>query len=170
MKKILASLLAVAICLSLITGCGSTNNNNNTGSSKNSGKLSCNKVETDDDGYKTTDELIVTYKDDKVIKVEDTNIAETDSDYIDFTLSFGQLFAQAFNQIDGMQVEYSKVDDDKIKYVMSVDYTILDVEALNDLISDMDTSSESTNDLFYSQKDISINDFRSNYLNEYTCE
>ena len=74
-KKTLFVLVGV-LCLFAFTGCGSS-----------SGSLSCEKVTTDEDGYRVTDTINVTYKNNKVTNVENINLTEMDPSTVDMTIS-----------------------------------------------------------------------------------
>lgn len=145
-----------ALCLFTVTGCG---NNSDTG------KLSCTKTSTDEDGYEVTDTMNVSYEKNKVTTVENINISEMDANYIDMTISFGNTFASALNEINGFNATYSKEDDTHVKYVVTVDYTKLDTEALKNVFGD-NFDAES----FYSSKDITIDEFKEQNLKDYTCK
>ena len=154
MRKSLIVLLAI-FSLTLITGCGKSN----------SGTLKCTKTETDEDGYKITDTMEITYKNKKITNIKNTNVSEMDEDIIDMSLSFGEAFAESLNEIDGFNVKYSKEDDNKLKLTMEVDYSKLDKDALNELMKDEDSENE-----FYSEEDPDIDSFKEEYLEDYTCK
>lgn len=152
-KKTLFVLVGV-LCLFAFTGCGS-----------NSGSLSCEKVTTDEDGYKVTDTINVTYKNNKVTNVENINLTEMDPSTVDMTISFANLFTSALNEVSGMNVQYSKENDTTVKYIMTVDYNELDIDALKETFGD-DFDEES----FYSSKNITIDEFKEKNLTDYTCQ
>lgn len=162
MKKILIGCFITTI-LFFSTGCDN-NTTNNSKKDNTSGTLVCNKSETNEEGYKVEDEMIVTYKNNKVTKVEQTNIEEMDADMIETTYSFGTLFAKAFNEIDGMNVAYSK-ESNGVKFTMSVDYTKFDPSSLKETLGDF-----YDDDVYYSANDITIDEFKINNLEGYTCK
>ena len=162
MKKLLIGLFAVLVCLSTV-GCG---DNKDTSSSKN-GTLTCTKEETDDDGLKTTELMEITYKNKKVTNVKATSTAEVDPEYIDMTLSFGELFAQAFEEIDGMSAEFTKDGDNKVKTVMEVDFTKLDPDAIKEALGDSFSGEDSE---MFTKTDITIDEFKEENLEGYTCK
>lgn len=167
MKKRLILLSAVLFMGLLLTGCGSQSD----GSSKggifgNSGTKTCTKTSVDEDGYNTTDTMVITYKKDKVTVVEDTNISETDPDYIDFSLNFGTAFAEKLSEVNGFDVKYSKEGNNKIKMYMKVDFNKIDVNDIKDKLGDL----YSEDDAFYSKNDITIDDFINENLSDYTCK
>lgn len=161
MKKTLVILLMSCFLL-VIYGCDS--NKGNVFDSKNT--MTCVKESVDDEGYKTTDTMEIIYNSNKVLKVTDTNISETDTEYIDLQLGFGQLFVETFNSIDGMEASYSKVDNNKIKLVMSVDFEKLDPEKVKNSLGD----SYNEDDSFYSKNNYTIDDFKKENLDGYTCK
>ncbi len=161
MKKSLLVLL-IGVML-LTTGCGSTEKESE--SLNNSGTLTCTKSETNEDGYNVKDTMVVTYSNKKVTKVEETSIEEMDSDTVDTTVSLGQLFAKKFSEIDGFSVSYEKENDTSVKYSITVDYTTLDITQLKETFGD-----NFDEDSFYSNTDITIDEFKSNNLDGYTCK
>lgn len=165
MKKVLIGLFAIIICLS-ITGCGNSNDSVNDNNTKNnSNKLSCTKTSTDEDGYKTESKIVVNYKDNKVTNVKQEDIQAMDESMIEFTYSFGQLFTEAFKSIDGINATYEKVNNNSIKSVVEVDYTKLDVNAIKEALGDMDTE-----DALFNKSDITLDEFKTDYLDGYTCK
>lgn len=154
MKKLI--ILSSILCL-LLTGCGSNSN---------SGTLNCTKIEYDEDGYKTTDTMIVNYKNGVVTSVSETDVSEMDADYIDFTLSFGNLFAEALNKIDGLNVEYTKIDDSTLQYTMSIDYSKVELDKVKEAFGDAYDDNQAS---MYT-KNISLEVFKTDILNDYTCE
>lgn len=154
MKKLI--ILSSILCL-LLTGCGSNSN---------SGTLNCTKIEYDEDGYKTTDTMVVNYKNDKVVTIKETIVSEMDANYIDFTLSFGQMFAESLNQIEGLTAEYTKLDSNNLQYVMTVDYNKIDVNNVKNVLGD---SFDENQESMYTN-DISLDKFKSDILNGYTCK
>ncbi len=126
--------------------------------------LNCTKTETDDEGYKTTETIIVTSKNDKVSKVEQTSIQEMAADLVDSTISFGETFSSAFNEIDGMDMKYSKESETSIKLTMSVDFAKLDMDKLKEAFG-----SDLTDESFYSAKDKTVEEFKNENLEGYTC-
>lgn len=126
--------------------------------------LNCTKTETDDEGYKTTETIIVTSKNDKVSKVEQTSIQEMEADLVDSTISFGETFSSAFNEIDGMDMKYSKESETSIKLTMSVDFAKLDMDKLKEAFG-----SDLTDESFYSAKDKTVEEFKNENLEGYTC-
>lgn len=155
MKKIIR-IMTITSLLMFITGCGSKTNTQ---------ILTCTKTSTDEDGYKTTDTIEVTAKEDKVFKVIDTNISEIDPNYLDFTFNLSSGLSETINKLDGMNVIYSKEDNNKIKFVMTVDFTKLNAESIKDAFGDLYDENN-----FYSEKDITLEKFKENNLKDYTCK
>ena len=151
MKKTLITLAA----LLLLTGCGN-----------NSGTKTCTTTTTDDDGYKTTDTMVITYKDSKVTQVEDTKVSEMNPSYIDFTVALSEGVAKEMNKWDGFEVKYSKEGGNKIKGYINVDFTKIDANAFKEALGELGEE----NDMFYTNNDITIDDFISKYADGYTCK
>ena len=64
-----------------------------------------------------------------------------------------------------MNIQYSKENDTTVKYIMTVDYNELDIDALKETFGD-DFDEES----FYLSKDITIDEFKEKNLTDYTCQ
>ena len=162
MKKTFNLLILFAICIMLV-GCGE--NNSKLDSNSNSGKLTCTKTETDENGYKMEDTMIIDYKNNKLTKVQETSIQEMDKDTLDMSLSFGQLFADKLNEIDGFNATYSKESDTKLKTVVIVDYTKFDANKVKEVLgSDIDTDGA-----FYTNNEVDLDTFKETSLKDYTC-
>lgn len=126
--------------------------------------LTCAKTETDEDGYNTTDTMVIISKNGKVTKATETTISEMDKNMIDITLSFGEEFTKEFNEIVGMDATYSKESDNSIKYVITIDYTKLDVKKLKE-----NFKNDFNENSFYSAKDKTIEEFKKENLSDYVC-
>lgn len=163
MKKKL--ILVAFIGLFLLAGCSTNETKTNQGNSS-SGTLSCTKIEYDEDGYKTTDTMIVKYKKNIVTNVSETNVSETDKDIIDISLSFGNLFAEALNEIDGMSVKYTKLSDNELQFTIDVDYSKIDLEKVKETFGDAYDESQAT---MYT-KNVTLDTFKADVLSDYTCE
>lgn len=107
----------------------------------------------------------ITYKNNKVTKVENINISEMDKDMLEMSYSFGVIFANLFNEIEGMDVKYTKESDTNLKYVMTVDYTKLNIDSLKESLGE-----NFDDDSFYSSTNISLDEFKENNLKDYSCK
>ena len=134
MKKFL-SIGLIALFIFGLTGCGNDN----------SGTLTCTKTETNEEGYATA-------------------IEEMDTDLVDMTVSFGQLFATSLNEVNGLNVSYEKESDSSVKYIMSVDFQTLDLDALRETFGE-----DFDDDSFYANNNITIDEFREENLSDYNC-
>lgn len=162
MRKSIVSFVLLCLCV-ILTGC---DNSGNVLNSK-SGTFTCTKSEVDEDGYSTESTIVATYKNDKISKVEETNISEMDPDYIEFTLAFGEAFAEALNSVDGLDIEYTKVNDNKIKYVLNADYSKINIDSIKDALGDL---YEEDNTL-YGNLDITKEDFKNTQVSDgYACK
>lgn len=157
-------LISIVLCLILLTGCGTTENNSDKNMDK--GTLKCTKTEYDEDGYKTTDEMIVTYKKDIVTSVSETNVSEIDPSVIDMTLSFGNLFAEKLSEIDGLNVEYTKVNEKTLQFTINVDYSKVELDKVKQVFGDAYDEKQSS---MYT-KNIELDTFKKDILSNYTCE
>ena len=149
-------LVVIFVFALMLVGCGSKSNTQT---------ITCTNTTTDEDGYKTTDTIEVTAVDGKVTKVVDTNVSETDPSLIDFSYNIVTAFAEKLNEANGMSIVYTKEDNNKLKFVMNVDYSKLDVEKIKESLG-----STYDDNNFYSNKDITLDSFKENHLKNYTCE
>ena len=170
-KKIFALLFAILLCVVLV-GCGNSNNKEN-GSSNSGGGLfnsnktmTCTKETVDDDGYKTNETVKITYNSSKVISVNTTNISETDPEYIDLAYGFGVAFASKFSELDGIKVKYTKVDDNKLKMTMDIEYDKINPEQIKEALGDAYNEEES----MYAKKEYTIDDLKKDSLKDYDCK
>lgn len=130
-----------------------------------SGTLTCTKTETDEDNLKTESTMIINHKNNVVTKVEETSIQEVEESYLDFTLLFSNGLAEKLNAVDGINANFSKEDNNKIKSVMSVDYEKLNVEDLKTSLGELFNE-----DTFYSSKSKTLEEFKTNNLAGYECK
>lgn len=140
----------------------------NKNNSKNS--LVCTKTETDEDGFETKTTLTVSHKNNKVTKVKQEDIQTLDEESVDLVYGFGYLFMTAFSQIDGINATSEKVDNITIKNTIEIDYSKLDFDTLKKTIDDMNSEGgETDQSILSTTKDITIDDFKKEYLNGYAC-
>lgn len=168
MKKILLG-ISLLLGIILLTGCGSdvTGSNNAGGIFSSTKTVTCTHEEIDEDGYKTIDEMVVTYDSSKVLSAKSTSIIETDPTLVEFTLSFGQLLADAMNVVDGVSVSYEKHGENSIKATTTVDYEKLDYSKLKSQLGDM---YDSDDDALYNVKGLSFEEFKKRSLSGYSCK
>lgn len=168
MKKFLLGISLLLGVTILLTGCGNSVKENNAGGIFSSTKtVTCTHEEVDEDGYKTTDEMVVTYDSSKILSVKSTSIIETDPTLVEFTLSFGQLLADAMNVVDGVSVFYEKHGENSIKATTTVDYEKLDYSKLKSQLGDM---YDSDDDALYNVKGLSFEEFKKSSLSGYSCK
>lgn len=151
MRKILKMISFGCLSLFLLTGCSKT--------------LECTKETTLENNYQRTDTMKVYTKKDKVIKVENTNITEMAQSELDMSYTFGEIFSKTINEIPGMNLVYTKIDNNKLKSEMTVDYTALNEEILQESLGDFYNDAE-----FYSKKEITLKEFKEKNLKDYTCK
>lgn len=161
MKKVIFILVSIL----LLTGCGNNNDLNNDKTNTNNGNLNCTRTYVED-GDNVTDVMVINYKNNIVTYVENTVTTKySDTSYIDMVLGFGQMFATGLSEIDGFEMAYEKENDNTIKVITKVDYNKLDITKLKDTFGeDFDENS------YYSNTNMSINEYKSNYLTEYSCK
>lgn len=166
-KKFLLVILATLVLTLTLTGCGSdaTGSGNSIFSSKKT--VTCTHEEVDAEGYKTTDEMVVTYDNEKVLNVKSTMVTELDPTYLEFTLAFGQVLAETLNKVEGVSLSYEKAGDNSIKAVTSIDYEKLNPENVKKELGEM---YDSDDEALYDAKGMSFEDFKKNSLAGYTCK
>ena len=125
----------------------------------------CTKEATDEEGYKTTENVEVIYNSNKVLEVTSTNISETNSNYIDIALGFSNVFITAFNNIEGIKATVEKIGNNKIKTEMKIEYEKLDVEKIKN-----NFSLTNDNEGLYSSVNYTIDQFKEKNLNGYSCQ
>ena len=167
-KKVLLCLLMGILSITLV-GCGDSSGtdtliNNPLSSTK---EITCTRESKDEDGYKTTDTMLITTKGKKKKKVTSTSVTETDPEYVDFTVSFGEAFAETFNKIEGMEMSYTKEGTNSVKMTLSVDYEKLDPTQIKDTLGELYDEDDSS---LYNSKDLSFEEFEKESLEGYTCD
>lgn len=156
MKKILIVTFSILSCI-LLVGCTNTK----------SGTLNCTKTSTDEDGYKTEEILKATYENNKVIKVEETSIEETDPNFINFSYAILSGIFEKLKNVDGINVDYSKIDNNKIKSVMKIDYSKFKIESLKEALGELYSDDSDT---IYKKANVNITDLKQEYEKDgYIC-
>lgn len=137
---------------------------------KGSNTLVCTKSEVDEDGFETKTTLTINHKNNKVTKVKQEDLQILDEESVDFVYGFGSIFATAFSTIKGINAVYEKVDNTSIKSIMEIDYTKLDYDELKKTIEEMNSEGgETDQSILSTTKEISIDDFKKEYLEGYSC-
>lgn len=170
MKKIIVVLLLGGILLFSVSACSKDNDNLLKSKSKN-GTLVCTRKTIDEDNYATNETMSVTYKNNIVKKVENKFDIEMDPEYIDFTIGFAQLFFTSFNEIEGIEATIEKKEN-SILQLFKVDYDNLDLKALEELMKDLSEDGNS-DDSYISKiknKNLTLDEFKSDNLNDYECK
>ena len=160
MNKKIFVLIAILSIVILVTGCKS-----NTIVS-NEKTMVCTKENIDNDGYVTNEIIEITYNPAKVLKVNQSSIIETNPTYIDFTIGFMSGFKSAFDNIDGIKFDINKVDNNKIKTVVEIEYEKIDFNKLKEALNGLSTD----NNALYSNTNYTIDQFKENILKDYTCK
>ena len=87
-------------------------------------------------GNEITDIMKITYKKD-VLNVENINTTiYKDATTAEMSYQFSKLFLGIFNGIDGMNVSYTKNNENTVSYTLTIDYQQLDEEQLKTLSED----------------------------------
>ena len=162
MKKALCGFVLVMI----LFACGCEKQENQAENSKSSQDyvtLVCSKTIEEDD-QKETETYEIVSKDNLIKKVTVTSVSEMDSETIDFTISFSELLTKAFNEVDGIDMTFSKEGDNTLKSVMSIDYEKINMEQAEEKLGDLFDAEE-----FLSEKDLSVDDFKAQNLEGYEC-
>lgn len=118
-----------------------------------------------ENGNNITDVMKITYNK-NVLKVEDTNkTIYKDANTAEISYQFSQLLINAFNGIDGINVNYTKDNDNTITFTYTFDYQQLNEEQLKTL-----AENNLLEDSYYSKKNITFDEFKNQYLTDYICE
>jgi len=173
MKK----LLAIVICLVMIIGvtaCGNENNNSSKSNKKSAGSetLTCVKTEVDEDGNKTEEKVVVKTKKGIVQKVNQTTIMETESEYIEMSLTMFEGFVAKFNEVKGITMKAEKQGENVIKQEIEIDYNKLDIAAIKKVVEELfgDLAKDSDSLLTSFEKDqLTFENFQAENLEGYTC-
>ena len=112
--------------------------------------------------------MIVTYNSKKVLKVNNTQIIETDAQYRDFVLGVGKTIAEKMSTVDGIEVTYEGVETDKVKMEMDVEFEKVNVEQLKEVLGEVYDEDEA--DSFYGNKEYTIEKFKEENLQGYDCK
>ena len=167
MKRNILFIFLMIASLGLMTGCDKDNANTSNGGILSTKKtLVCSKENTDEEGYKTLENMEVVYKGTKVLSVKSTSTSETDPSIINFTLNIGKAMADKFSEIDGIYMNYEKVENNKIKITTEVDYKKIDINQMKEKLGSLFSEEDS----LYSKNDITIDEFKANNLEGYTCK
>lgn len=159
MRKSIFVICMICLCV-LITGC-----ENNLG--LESSTLSCSKTEVDEDGYTTINDIVATHKNKKVTKIEETSVMETDPELTDFSFNILNAYADTLNKIDGINAKYTKVENNKIKLILTADYSKLKIDAIKDILGDL----YNEDDAVLGNLDITIDEFKQNQVSDgYVCK
>jgi hypothetical protein len=169
MKKCLLGICLLIGVAFFVTGCGSdiTGNGSDGGLFSSTKTVTCTREEVDEEGFKTKDEMIVTYDSSKVLSAKSISIIETDPTLVEFTLSFGNLLSDAINVVEGVSVSYEKYGDSSIKATTNIDYEKLDYSKLKSQLGDM---YDSDDDALYNVKGLSFEEFKKKSLAGYSCK
>ena len=163
MKKILSIAIITLACLSLVA-CG---NNSSTAKNSKRGTLTCSKTEYDEDGYETKEVMVVNYNNNKVTTIEDTSTIKIDSSSMSFSLTIGQALAEGLSKADGIEMTYTKIDDETVQSVLKVDYSKVNKENLKEVLGDLYDDSEET---IYTTNKVTLDEFKADMLSDFTCE
>lgn len=156
MKKYL---LLVLGCLLIVTGCGKDDTKKAEGKS---GSLVCTKT-TEEDGVKSVENVTVNYKNDKVTTVQEEMIETVGKDGQELAYNtFKGIFENTFKDIEGLEVKVEKEGKDAVKIIMDMDYSKIDPENLKKALGDENDEEIKT--------DITIDDFKKEELDGYTCK
>ena len=160
MKKFLVCLFAIMICFS-VTACGNSKSSGGKGNT-----LTCTKESKDDDGYKTSETMKLTYNGKNIItKINSVSIAEMDPTYVDFTVSLSSLATSMFADIKGIDMSITKESDKSVKTVVDIDFSKLDIEKLK---STMGEDNEYA--ALYEDGEVTVDEFKEANLKDYKCK
>lgn len=160
MKKIISLFMALGLIVSL-SGCGKKETKEDKDTTKT---LTCTKT-TEEDGMKSDNKVVVTYNDEKILTVEETETSVMDKSLLDMSYNFGTKMAEGFNKVDGMEMTYEKVNDTTLKSVIKMDYTKLKAENMKEALGDGFDEED-----FNKSIKMNIDEFKKEELEGYTCK
>ena len=151
MKKILFILLI----LITLTGCA------------RDGYYSCNHVFFDESGYKIDDTFELYYNDQNIV----TQLTEVSLTYmksekeVQESIYYGEEIKNTINEINGLYVDYVMYKPKVLKYILMIDYENLDLDTLR-----VQFGEQADDTMYLKTYNISVDDFKKQYLGEYICE
>jgi len=150
--------VTLAVVLVLLTGC-----NKEALLTEVSGTMTCTK-EGLEGGLTKKETMEIIYDEEKVLQARSTQVTEIEENFLDLTLTFGSLYENIFKGVEGIEVEYQKIDDTHIECVTNVDYNKLNLDELK-----QNLGVEYDENSFYAKKEIDIEEFKNKNLEGYTC-
>lgn len=153
MKKISTLLLIVML---ILTGCFYSEKT-----------MTCSKITSNDEGYENVETVVISYKKNKVVKTTTTIVTEVDPNFIEFFYSLGNDFSKSLNEVEGINIIYSKIGTRKLQSITEIDYSKINH---NDLKKALGDSYDDEGNNIYKMKDISLEAYKANFLSEYSCE
>lgn len=155
MKRNLFVTIILFFAIITLAGCGSSTKT-----------MTCTK-ESNDNGYKAKDTMVITYNSEKVLKVETENLEEVEPDLLDYQLQLSNLFVQELSELDGIEIRYEKVSDNQVKMVSTIEYDKINPDQMKEKLGSLFGEDNTS---LYKSKDISIEDFKEKYLDGFTCK
>lgn len=146
-----------------------SNNNNIIDTIKGKKTMVCTKSETDENGMTSKYTVKLTYKNSIVKEYESTSIIETDSNYIDISISFSKLFTDKFSEFDGITMTTKKLSDTTYELYSKIVYDDINEEQLKTYLASLEDD-DSTDYSIYKKQSINIDEYKNEFLNDFICE
>ena len=153
MRKFLGIFIGILMVV-LVSGCGTKEKT-----------MTCTKEFVDSGNYKTTDTLEITYNSKSVLRIKNTTITETDAELMDLSLGVMKAYSMSFDGVEGITVDVNQVGDNKVKIETNVNYNEVNVENLREKLGSL-----VDDDSYYSSSSFTIDQFKEEHLEGYTCE
>ena len=99
------------------------------------------------------------------LRIKNTTITETDAELMDLSLGVMKAYSMSFDGIEGITVDVNQVGDNKVKIETNVNYNEVNVENLREKLGSL-----VDDDSYYSSSSFTIEQFKEEHLEGYTCE
>lgn len=165
MEKKLLIMFTIILCITL-TGCGSKSSSNILKPKIQT--ITCIKSEKDENGYNTKETMTIEYKENTILKITDESTSEMDSEYLDLAIALANGYLSSYNELDGFNMIISKTDDKKLYSKYTIDYDKLDIQQLEKVAKDNNSSTDD----FHINKDNyrDFNNYKETELKDYNCK
>ena len=164
-KKLLAIVLFILVLFSV--GCGKTSNN---GKSKN-GILNSKKTmtcykETVEDGIKTSETAVITYTSKEVLSVKSTSVSSLDPTYAELQATILDAYIKELDGLDGISASFARDESNQTTMVLDVEFKKINPEQIKEKLGDL----YSEEDSYLFKTDYTIEEFKAENLEGYTCD
>ena len=107
--------------------------------------------------------LEIEHDDEKLLHLKETTTTKVKD--VDSQLKANKEYSNIFKNVDGIDIKTTKVDNKTIKVILTVDFDKFDSKTIKDKVGENFNA-----DNLLKLKKISIDDFKKEYLKDYTCK